>query len=184
MRRTPAIVNSRLAAMLVAACVLTGCPAKKTLKPAVKSSPKPTPTPLALAGETGASKWTLYKSGRKALEVTARSGEVTPGADGSIGAILTGQKAVAFENGKPTLELIGDVSVDTKSQTVTVKKGATARTLSTKSPASVVADAIRWNRMSKTLAGEGNVVFRSEGITLPAQSFTADDALTKLNVQQ
>ena len=185
MRRTPAIVNlARILSLFVGASAVPGC-AKK--KPSAKKSPSPSPSasPLALSGSVGGpSKVTLYKKGAKWLELTMAFGEVTPRADRSATVALRGQKAVAFENGKPTLELSGDLIADTRNQTVVVQNGATVRLLAPKSPATIFSDTIRWNRLSKTLAGENNVRFETTGARLTGRSFTADDALTKMNIKQ
>ena len=185
MRRTPAIVNSaRILALALAPFCAFGCPKKKP-RAAPKPSPSPSASPLAFSGTLGGpSKVTLYKKGKKWLEVTLGAGNLTPRPDGSALATLTGQKAVAFENGKPTLELSGDLVADTRAQTVTVKNGATVKTLGAKSPATIFSDTMRWNRLSKTLAGEKNVRFESAGATLDGRSFIADDTLTTLKIKQ
>ena len=185
MRRTPAIVNSaRILALVLAPFCVLGCPKKKP-RPAQNPSPSPSASPLALSGTLGGpSKVTLYKKGKKWLEVTLGAGQLLPRSDRSLLATVTGQKAVAYENGKPALELSGDLVADTKNQTVTVKNGATVKTLSAKSPASLFSDTMRWNRLSKTLAGENNVRFESAGVTLSGDSFAADDALTHIHLMK
>lgn len=186
MRRTPAIVNSaRIIGLSAGLLAASGCP-KKPPKASPKAPvPSPSASPLALSGVIGGpSKVTISKKGLKVLEITLGAGDFAPRSDGSLLATITGQRAVAFENGKPTLELLGDLVADTKNQTVTVVNGATVRTLGSKSPATIFSDTIRWNRLSKTLVGEKNVRFESAGITLPGESFTADDKLTHIHLKK
>ena len=129
MRRTPAIVNSaRIMTLALAPFCVLGCQ-KKTPK-----APKPAPTPSPKASPdiysgalTGSTNVLYYRGGKKFLEVTLKSGDFQSRADRSVLATLAGQKVVAYENGKPTLELTGDLVADTKAQTVTVKNGATVQ---------------------------------------------------------
>lgn len=186
MRRTPAIVNAaRILTLALAPFCVLGCPKKKPERPNPSPIPSPKASPDIYSGAlAGSTKLTLYREGKKSLEVTLGSGDFQSRSDASVLATITGQRAVAYENGKPTLELSGDLVADTKAQTVTVKNGATVRTLGSKSPASIFSDTMRWNRLSKTLAGENNVRFESTGVRLDGRSFTANDSLTTMNIKQ
>jgi hypothetical protein len=170
MRRTPAIVNSaRILTLALAPFCVLGCPKKKPKTPKPAPTPSPKASPDIYSGAlTGSTNVLYYRGGKKFLEVTLKSGDFQNRADRSVLATVTGQKAVAYENGKPTLELTGDLAADTKAQTVTVKNGAT----------------IRWNRLSKTLAGENNVRFESTGVQLNGRAFTADDTLTQIHLMK
>ncbi|MGC4045353.1 MAG: hypothetical protein QM758_16300 [Armatimonas sp.] len=152
---------------------------KKPIKVAPSPSPSTSPIPVGVSAD-GAT-WMIQKNGERLLKVTADSAEAAPDTSGKLEAQFHGQKATLYRNNAPFMELTGDVSADDLAQTVTVKN-ALATFL--KDNLRVSSDTITWNRATARLNGNGNVRALLGTAELQGKKFTADERLSRIEIDQ
>lgn len=127
----------------------------------------------------GGANMTIRKNGEFLLTLTADTATAVPDASGKVGAQLSGQKATLYRDNTPFMELKGEVRTDDTATSVTVKN-ATAIFL--KDNLQVSSDTITWNRATRRLYGEGNVRAKLGSAEIQGKKFTADERLTKIEV--